>query len=193
MTIIDPRLESLKKWTRAMRSYVLTLFEIVLETRPEFVLEIGTQLGQSTKSMLLAMGKNRFGKLISVDQKRRSDILDVEYPDLKEYCQFIKGSSHDPVTLQVVRNSLPEGKLFDIALIDGDHTYEGVKADYEDYYPLVKDGGLLILHDICNINCGVPQFWKEIKDEKFAFNWGKAQNSIVPGLGFCRKEKKNLN
>ena len=187
---IDPRLEGLKNWKRAMRSYVFTLHELVFEIRPEYVLEVGTQLGQSTKSMLLAMGQNKFGKLISVDHKRRSDILDVEYPDLKEYCHFIKGSSHDPLTLQAVKDVLPEGKLLNIILIDGGHSYDDVKADYYDYYPLVKDGGLIILHDVCNVNCGVPDFWKEIQEEKFLFWWGKAQNSIVPGLGFVRKPIK---
>jgi len=53
--IIDSRLENLKNWKRAMRSYVFTLHELVFEIKPEYVLEIGTQLGQSTKSMLLAM------------------------------------------------------------------------------------------------------------------------------------------
>ncbi len=184
---MNERLESLKNWKRGMRSYVLTLYEIILETRPEFVFETGTQRGQSTKTILLAMKENNFGKLISVDHKSRYDILDYEYPDLKEYWNFIKGSSHDAKTLQAVKETLPEGKLFDVFFVDGDHSYEGVKADFNDYYPLIKKGGLIIMHDVCNANAGVKDFWPEIKDDKFLFNWGKAQNSIIPGLGLVRK------
>ncbi len=34
------------------------------------------------------------------------------------------------------------GQLFDIVYLDADHTYEGVKADLEAWYPLVKKGGV---------------------------------------------------
>jgi hypothetical protein len=33
--------------------------------------------------------------------------------------------------------------------IDGDHTYDGVRQDYEMYAPLVRPGGLVGFHDIC--------------------------------------------
>ena len=32
-------------------------------------------------------------------------------------------------------------------MIDGDHTYEGVKADFERYAPLVRRGGVIIFDD----------------------------------------------
>ena len=54
-------------------------------------------------------------------------------------------------------------KEIDILLIDGDHSYEGVKADYERYVPFVKKGGLILIHDVCN-HGAVKRFWKELKD-----------------------------
>ena len=35
-------------------------------------------------------------------------------------------------------------------LLDGDHTYEGVKADLNHYYPLLKKGGHMFIHDTNN-------------------------------------------
>jgi predicted O-methyltransferase YrrM len=39
------------------------------------------------------------------------------------------------------------GGGFDFIFLDGDHFYEGVKKDVEGYYPLVRQGGLLMGHD----------------------------------------------
>lgn len=35
----------------------------------------------------------------------------------------------------------------DFVYVDGDHSYEGVRADLDAYFPLVKVGGLIILDD----------------------------------------------
>lgn len=55
----------------------------------------------------------------------------------------------------------------DILMIDGDHTYEGVKKDFEMYSPLVRPGGLIVFHDICDHSetaptCQVKKFWNEL-------------------------------
>jgi len=60
-----------------------------------------------------------------------------------------------------------EGHKVDFLFIDGDHTYGGVKTDFEMYSSLVGKGGLIAFHDIVpgppeNVG-GVPRFWSEIK------------------------------
>jgi predicted O-methyltransferase YrrM len=51
--------------------------------------------------------------------------------------------------------------------IDGDHSYEGVKKDFEMYSPLVAEGGLIAFHDIAVhtkfTGCEVDRLWNEIK------------------------------
>jgi hypothetical protein len=44
--------------------------------------------------------------------------------------------------------NLTDGIKFDCLFIDGDHKYAGVKADFENYSPFVRDGGVIIFHDI---------------------------------------------
>lgn len=63
----------------------------------------------------------------------------------------------------------------DFLFIDGDHSYAGVKADFELYSPLVRSGGLVALHDIVSdhrtrygreTGCyagEVHQYWAELK------------------------------
>ena len=55
------------------------------------------------------------------------------------------------------------GKKIDFLFIDGDHSYEGVKKDFENYRPLVSNGGCIGLHDIASNKLGVIDFWNEIK------------------------------
>ena len=56
----------------------------------------------------------------------------------------IIGNSHDLSTVNILRSW---GVTFDVILIDGDHFYEGVKADINNYCEFLRDGGFLIFHD----------------------------------------------
>lgn len=93
----------------------------------------------------------------------------VQLGKLKEMYGFetlLGCDSHDPETLRKL-----EGRKFDFLFIDGDHSYEGVKKDFEMYGPLVEKGGIVAFHDIKDtqhhrdINVFVPPFWKEIKEK----------------------------
>lgn len=64
---------------------------------------------------------------------------------------------------------------YDVIFIDGDHSYEGVKTDYQHALPLMNDNGIMIFHDIASVGApGVVNFWKEIKTqhrhEEFIFS-----------------------
>ncbi len=86
----------------------------------------------------------------------------------------IAADSHQPATVMQVREALRDEPL-DVLFIDGDHSYDGVKRDFELYLPLVRPGGLVGLHDIqpdartrlgtptSSISGDVPRFWEDIK------------------------------
>jgi predicted O-methyltransferase YrrM len=136
----------------------------------DLVIEIGTWQGRST----YAMGENVKGKVIAIDpftpEKMESKSQRITYrrhypvdisiiqddPDLM-YRLCLKNL--DPLIqsgkVEVIRgrsdkviNDLQylKGKV-DMVFIDGDHSYEPVKRDINDYRPLVKPGGLLCGHD----------------------------------------------
>lgn len=54
-----------------------------------------------------------------------------------------------------------------LLLIDGDHSRRGVAADFKRYEPLVADGGVIVLHDICEhpkeTGVQVSKFWVELQ------------------------------
>jgi len=79
----------------------------------------------------------------------------------------LRQDSHALETLTAVKDALGEKRL-SFLFIDGDHSYEGVKQDYELYSLLVAETGLIPLHDFRDNpkhpNYGVPRFWNESKE-----------------------------
>ena len=73
--------------------------------------------------------------------------------------------------------------------IDGDHSYKGVKTDFEMFWPMVEKGGFLAIHDIGSPDkngnvYGTRDFWKEIKKT------GKYKLIEIkedPGVGIIQK------
>ena len=79
---------------------------------------------------------------------------------------LLRKDSHREETVHEVKDIFGKG-LIDFAFIDGDHTYEGVKEDFEKYAPLVRQGGLVAFHDILPRpdlpEIAVDRFWEELK------------------------------
>jgi len=87
---------------------------------------------------------------------------------------LLNGSSYDERTFRRVRRVLAQQPI-DLLFIDGDHRYEGVRKDFLLYSQLVRDGGLIMFHDIVpdhgsrygrpTLHCAgdVPHLWHQLK------------------------------
>jgi cephalosporin hydroxylase len=92
----------------------------------------------------------------------KSIAVDIFDSPVLNYCitnnetQFIKLNSQSQEFAGYMKNN-----KFDLIFIDGDHSYEGVKNDYD----VCKNSGkIYVFHDIVNDICpGVVQFWNELK------------------------------
>lgn len=92
------------------------------------------------------------------------------------------GNSHEDACRDLAQVLLGQGQKIDLLFIDGDHTYEGVKRDYELYRDLVREGGVIAFHDIMDTElhrvagCEVSKLWAELQGEKYEFTindpWG---------------------
>jgi predicted O-methyltransferase YrrM len=74
-------------------------------------------------------------------------------------------NSHAASTFAEIRGVLADRPV-DFLFIDGDHSYAGVRQDFETYGALVRGGGLIALHDITpgrDPTIEVPRFWSELK------------------------------
>jgi len=87
------------------------------------------------------------------------------YARADQSLQLIRKDSHRRETRQEVAKKL-NGRAVDLLFIDGDHSYRGVKKDFEMYGPLVRKGGLIGFHDISEHPTAaggeVPRFWREL-------------------------------
>jgi len=103
------------------------------------MLEVGRFMGGST--LLLAQALGGGGKLFSVDLAPRADsVLSATLVrwGWASRVDLIVGNSH--------KVEMPGTKL-DAIFIDGDHSYEGVKGDFDHWAPSLRNDGYMFFHD----------------------------------------------
>jgi predicted O-methyltransferase YrrM len=156
-----------------VRSEIVELGKLLQASAPKCSFEIGTNYG-GTLLLLCAVSPPE-AKIISVDlpsgrfgggYPRRKTPLFRRFPRAGQQLHLIRADSHSQETKERVLHIL-EGQQLDYLFLDGDHTYAGVRRDFEMYAPLVRSGGIVAFHDIVTYKqeteCQVSKFWNEIK------------------------------
>jgi predicted O-methyltransferase YrrM len=154
-------------------SELLRLLNQVKKKSPKVILEIGTASGGTL--FLFTRVASSDATIISIDLPEGS--YGGGYSKKKEYLYksfrlpnqrlyLLRCDSHEDGTFLKVKGILNKQPI-DFLFIDGDHSYEGVKQDFEMYSPLVNKDGLIAFHDIVihhiYKDVDVIRFWNEIK------------------------------
>ena len=91
------------------------------------------------------------------------ELMDAEHigVDINPNCvPDILGDSHKPQTMQELHRVLC-GRKIDLLFIDGNHSYDNVKQDYDNYAPMTEH--IVAFHDIsASVNSDVRRFWQEL-------------------------------
>lgn len=82
------------------------------------------------------------------------------------------------------------GLKYDLIVIDGDHTYEGVKADVDNYLPYLSDGGIVMFHDSALPDWGVMSVVAELKGSKELEFIGEYKSTMRAPLGIALFKRK---
>lgn len=152
--VLVSRYEALCQSSVDMRVHMPTFVNAVKELNATTVIELGVRYGHSTIAWLYGL-KNQ-GHLWSVDcsfpvpadVNSRSpldsvNLLDPQGPlGVQDHWTFILGYD----TWDSVLGVLPK-KDVDIIFIDTNHVYEETLVELELYYPRVRAGGRMYLHD----------------------------------------------
>jgi predicted O-methyltransferase YrrM len=188
------------------RSEIRGLLKAVAELRPSTILEIGTSNGGTL--FLFARVAAPDALLVSVDLPHGE--FGGGYPTWRGHLyrafaaprqriELMRADSHLAETVDAVQEVLA-GRDVDAMFIDGDHTYAGVKQDYEMYELLVRDGGVIAFHDIVptpaegprprndlDLQGGeVPQFWAELREQQEVVEFVEDWESGRFGIGAVR-------
>jgi predicted O-methyltransferase YrrM len=156
------------------RDEILGLLELLETERPRTVLELGTFHGGTL--FLFSRVAVEDAVLVTVDLP--AGLFGGGYP--RSWARFLRGFARGAQKIHLVRGSTRSTRTrervesifgglqkVDFLFIDADHRYEGVRADYEEYAPLVRDGGIIAFHDIVpgdeSAVGEVPRFWAELK------------------------------
>lgn len=147
----------------------------LLQERPARILEIGMHRGGtsalfSTIATEMCIGVDLpdgpWGGIGWIEASKRNEALAAEFPTFRA----VVGNSRDVSTFDAVRFLLGDHKV-DLLFIDADHSYDGVRADFETYRWLVRPGGMIAFHDIkmdapihVRDNVEVPRFWRDLCD-----------------------------
>ena len=149
------------------------LAKIVADLRPSSVLEVGTFRG-GTLALWCRLA-DVSATICSVDLRGgqygagypwwRGLAYKRNLPRGNQRLHLIRGDSKTAPIVNQVKGLFPRGIEF--IFLDGDHTYEGARADFEIYFPMLAKGGVLAMHDIASHpsmpSVQVERLWREIK------------------------------
>ena len=143
---------------------LLYIKDIIMKDSCKSYFEIGTHFGHSLSTLLHSQYPSDF---MSVDLfqvggtiSSECNITNVEelannnaekFNNNNYNFKIIRGNSHSSVTLEHVKEFLPNG--IDLLFIDGDHNYDAVIKDFNLYYSLVNPGGFVVFDDY------LPYIW----------------------------------
>ena len=170
-----------------VRPEIEGLLAAVEELAPRTVVEIGTAFGGTLFLFTRVAAPDAL--LVSIDlpggrfggsYPRPLAPLYRSFARERQRIELMQADSHAPGTLEHLERVLGSRRI-DFLFIDGDHSYEGVKADFEAYARLVRPGGLVAFHDVVPGEeaavGGVPRFWQELKAGRevgeFVRDWGQ--------------------
>ncbi len=150
-----------------------SLLEDVKRLNPHTIVEIGTSMG-GTLYLWTRLARPD-ATIVSVDLpggQFGGGYSPLRAPIYRRFARehqklhLMRADSHENSTLDQVK-SLFGGRSIDFLFIDGDHTYEGVRKDWEMYSPLVRPGGLVVFHDVAGNydTTQVKRFWDGIKTD----------------------------
>ena len=163
---------------------------LIRRVEPDVVVDLGVDYGYSTFCFALP----EIGHIYGIDSFEGDEhagirntydyVLEKQRELELSNITFIRGFFDDVVQTW--------NKEIDVLHIDGLHTYEAVKNDYEKWSPFVKENGIILLHDTMIENFGVKDFFNEIKLPKTNFKHCNGLGVISKNINLIHEINKNF-
>lgn len=158
------------------------LYGLVRSMHPKVCVEIGSARGLSACYVGLALQHSGGGRLYAIDPHTDTQWNDQDAEDSHETMKANLKAFRVEDSVEIIRDYSQEAAKswqhrIDMIFIDGDHSYEGVKRDWELFLPHLKPFGVVIFHDtIWDVrpdpryqreDMGVPAFVEELRRQGY--------------------------
>ena len=172
---IDPNVDIINSHpqvTQQVREELVDFLKLLEKHQVKTMLQIGLGHWGSTHFILSLL----LDHMTTVEYD--TDFIERYKPEMDEdFETIIPGDS-------TVVHAAIEGP-FDAVFIDGNHSYEYVKKDLENYLPKVKNAGIVALHDVnfAGQRYGTPRVLRES-----GYDWKFISHSKEVGIAYIIKE-----
>ncbi|MFM9330051.1 class I SAM-dependent methyltransferase [Paenibacillus mesotrionivorans] len=162
----DPEILSQSAW-RGHRKFA---YDLVRNLQPQTIVELGTHYGASFFSMCQAVKDGKLdSKCYAVDtwtgDQHTGAYTNSAYKAVKKVTEsaFPEAAVMLQMTFDQALNEFADESI-NLLHIDGFHTYEAVKHDYETWLPKLAPNGVVLFHDIeaRYVGFGVYRYWDEL-------------------------------
>jgi predicted O-methyltransferase YrrM len=172
--LVDLRVEAAPVVASQKYDELVPALERVRSLEPKRVCEIGTSAGGTLYLLTRVSAPDALVVSIDLTTAPHTEALRARFARPGQRLVSLTGDSHAEETATSLEQVLA-GEPLDALFIDGDHSYDGVRLDFERYGPLVRSGGMILLHDVNedfrtrrgletpSISGEVPRFWRELK------------------------------
>jgi predicted O-methyltransferase YrrM len=169
-------------------------YDLIANLKPKRVVELGTHRGTSLFAFCQAAKDHLLEtEIVAVDAWKGDEQAGFYDENVFQEVNEIKDNYYSRINVKLLRKTFDEAAnefeedSIDILHIDGLHTYEAVKHDFENWCPKINDSGIIIFHDIevGENDFGVYKLWENLKEK---FSTIEFYHSFGLGVLFINKE-----
>lgn len=180
----------------ASAGFGLVHYSFITNLRPERVLAIGSRHGYVPSIIALALKANGAGTLDFVDANYSDTAhgVEVAFGGVENWGgnpaeKFARFGLCDVISFHIKRSSdffSACASKYGYIYLDGNHSYEGCRFDFEESLKVATADALIVLHDVAVLQpgFGVNQLFSELDESSY----NKILIPAWPGLGIVQRK-----